>query len=251
MIFVKNTPNNTGAAIYGDQIDFENLYEALHTVVGDEDEYIAYEVARLRVLGICYDIRHALMGDREIEFVDNGMDDEKKKRMAVITPDKNVYLKIYVLWPELLFVTTALNQFLKFYAKRQAKTKYSLDIFTEKKVIWDSSIAQVRLLQSAVTECLKQTVSESIFARMLNIMNSSYAFFDRYLTQYLDILNHRFIKMDKEKRLKSLSSMAKRIVEPDQEYRDLKRQLQDEAKRHNCSVEDLRLNLEFPEDFDW
>lgn len=34
MIFVKNTPNNTGVAIYGDYMDFENLYEVLHAVVG-------------------------------------------------------------------------------------------------------------------------------------------------------------------------------------------------------------------------
>ena len=37
MIFVKNTPNNTGVAIHGDYKDFENLYEALHTVVGNGD----------------------------------------------------------------------------------------------------------------------------------------------------------------------------------------------------------------------
>jgi len=78
MIFVKNTPNNTGVAIYGDYMDFENFYEALHAVVGDEDEFVGFEAARIRVLGICYDIRYALMGDREIEFVDNGMDEEKR-----------------------------------------------------------------------------------------------------------------------------------------------------------------------------
>ncbi len=26
-----------------------------------------------RVLGVCYDVRHAYQGDREIELVDNGM----------------------------------------------------------------------------------------------------------------------------------------------------------------------------------
>ena len=83
MIFVKNTPNNTGVAIHGDHMDFENLYDALHTVTGNEDEFVAYEAARIRVLGVCYDIRHALMGDREIEFVDNGMDVEKKRRIMI------------------------------------------------------------------------------------------------------------------------------------------------------------------------
>lgn len=81
--------------------------------MGDEDEYVNYDAARMRVLGVCYDIRHARIGDREIEFVDNGMDPGKMKWMSTITPDKNVYLKINVLWPEMLFVTMALNDFIR------------------------------------------------------------------------------------------------------------------------------------------
>ena len=40
MIYVKNTPNNTGVAVYGDHRDFEGLYEALHDIVGNEDEFL-------------------------------------------------------------------------------------------------------------------------------------------------------------------------------------------------------------------
>lgn len=251
MIFAKNTPSNTGVAIYGDYMDFENLYEALHTVLGKEDEFIECDAARIRILAICYDIRHALMGDREIEFVDNGMDEEKKRRLSVLASDKNVYLKIYVLWPEMLFVTMALNEFLELYARKLAKKKYCDDLFAENKVIWDKSIAQVRMLQAAVAECLKQTVSDNIYARILNTMNGKFVYVDRYVTQYLDILNKRFIKMNKEKRLKNLSTIAKRIAERGQEYRNLEFQLEEDAKKYNCSVDDLRLDLDFPEDIEW
>ncbi|NPV27266.1 MAG: hypothetical protein HPY81_07460 [Firmicutes bacterium] len=251
MIFAKNTLNSAGVAIYGDYMDFKNLYEALHTVLGNEDEFIECDAARIRVLGVCYDLRHALMGDREIEFIDNGIDEEKKKRMLVLAPDKNVYLKIYVLWPEMLFVTIALNEFLELYARKLSKTRYGSDIFTAKKVIWDHSITQVRMLQAAVAECLKQTVSDNIYARILNILNGRFVYVDRYITQYLDILNERFIKMNKEKRLKNLSTIAKRIAERGQEYRDLEHQLREEAQKYNCSVDDLRLELDFPEDIEW
>ncbi|NMA52038.1 MAG: hypothetical protein GX949_03395, partial [Peptococcaceae bacterium] len=54
MIFVKNTPNNTGVAVYGDHRDFEGLYEALHDIVGNEDEFVNHEVVRIRVLAVCY-----------------------------------------------------------------------------------------------------------------------------------------------------------------------------------------------------
>ena len=63
------------------------------------------------MLGICYDIRHALMGNREYQFVENGLTDEIKKYQGFIASDKNIYLKIYVLWPEMLFVLWALNDF--------------------------------------------------------------------------------------------------------------------------------------------
>lgn len=251
MIIVRNTPNNSGVAIYGDHMDFKNLYDALHTVVGNEDEFIEYDAARIRVLALCYDIRHALMGDREIEFVDNGMDEEKKRRMSVLAPEKNVYLKIYVLWPEMFFITIALNEFLTLYAQKLTKTRHSINLFTESKVVWDISIAQVRMLQGAVAECLKQTVSKNVYARMLNIMNGRYVFIDRYVTQYLNILNQRFLKMKKEKRLKNLSTIAKRIVERGPEYRNLEDELMEEAKKYNCSVDDLRLDLDFPESIEW
>lgn len=251
MIFAKNTPNNLGVAIYGDYMDFENLYESLHNVVGDENENYEYYSSRMRVLAVCYDIRHALMGDREFEFVDNGLDEDKKRRMEVIAPDKNMYLKINVLWPEMLFVMIALNDFLDLYAKKLAKTKYSSNLYAEVKVSWDSTIAQVRKLQSAVAETLKQTISESSYSRVLNAMNGSYVFTYRYITQYIDSLNHKFINMDAEKRLKNISIFAKRISKKETEYCELEEFLREEAKRRYCNVNELRLNLDFPDIIEW
>jgi hypothetical protein len=66
MIYVKNTPQNAGVAIYGDFMDFERLYDSLHNVVGDEDEFISYETARMRVLGVCYDAPHPPCGNLDI-----------------------------------------------------------------------------------------------------------------------------------------------------------------------------------------
>ena len=102
-------------------------------------------------------------GDREIEFVVNGMDEEKKRRMSLLAPDKNVYFKIYVLWPEMLFVTMALNDFIRLYARKKAKKSY--DFMLDKQNIWDKSIAMVRVLQAAIMKCVKETVSDVSFRR--------------------------------------------------------------------------------------
>jgi hypothetical protein len=80
MIYVQNTPNNAGVYIYGDCKDFDAFYESLHTItdyMGTSILYMLYVAADNRVMAVCYDLRHALMGDREIEFVSNGFEDDE------------------------------------------------------------------------------------------------------------------------------------------------------------------------------
>lgn len=247
MIYIKNTPNNAGVSIYGDFMDFEKLYDSLHDVIGDEDEFISYESPRIRVLGICYDLRHALMGDREIEFVDNGMDEEKMKWMSMITPEKNVYLKINVLWPEILFVCMVLNDFIELYARKRAKGSYNA--VTDKKNIWDESIAHVRVFQAAITKCIKETVSKASFSRMINLMNRAY--FSGYITQYIDVLNCRFLDMNSEKRLKNITIMAKRITEQGDEYQQVTADVKMAAMHYNCPVTNISSGVDYPEDIEW
>ena len=249
MIYVTNTPNNAGVTLHGDYLDLEELYEALHTVVGKEGQFLAYEAARIRVLGVCFDIRHALMGDREIELIDNGMDAEKMKRLSMITSGKNVYFKINVLWPEMLFVTMALNDFVKIYARIQSKNGY--DMMMDKRNIWDNSIAQVRMFQVAIKKGIKDVVTEASFSRMMNMMNSSYTWVDGYITQYVDVLNIRFLAMDKEKRLKNIPTMAKRLTEQGDEYREVKEQILAAAKTYDCSSDYIRLKFKYPENIEW
>ncbi|CQR75121.1 hypothetical protein SOV_36260 [Sporomusa ovata DSM 2662] len=250
MIYVTNTPNNAGVAIYGDCLDFDALYEALHVVVGDEDEYVRYEASRIRVLGVCYDLRHALMGDREVEFVDNGMDKDKMRNMAIIAHDKNIYLKINVLWPELLFVTMALNDFVRLHAEKQAKNSYH--VMLDKRNIWDESISNTRLFQAAIAKSLKETVSPHSFNRMMNLLNHDYTWTDGYITQYLDVLNIKFINMDKEKRLKSIPTMAKRLTEHGKEYLEIESVVLEGAKEFGRSANDVRLKgIDYPDEIDW
>lgn len=249
MIFVHNTPNNTGIAVNGDFKDFEQLYEALHTVVGEEGEFRSFEAARLRVLGVCYDLRHALMGDREVTFVQNGMDGDKMKRMSTITHDRNVYWVMNVLWPEMLFVSMALNDFVQLYAQKISKS--SFDIFRNKQVVWNAAISSVRMFQAAVAQCIKDTVSEASFRRMINLLNKEYTWCDNYVTQYVDVLNCRFLELSKDKRLKSILTMAKRLAEKQGEYLQVEGDVLAAAKHHQCPVEDIGLEVDYPDDIVW
>ena len=47
------------------------------------------------------------MGTREVALEDNGMDAEKMKWQQLITPEKNVYYSVNVLFPEAIFIAVA------------------------------------------------------------------------------------------------------------------------------------------------
>ena len=145
----------------------------------------------------------------------------------------------------------ALNDFVVLYARKKAKASDSSDVLINSKIIWDPTMAQVRMLQAALTECLQKTISKASYARVLNKMNGRYVSTYKYIGQYIDLLNDRFINMNPEKRLNSISVFAKRISQRDKEYEDLKNSLWEEAKRQNCRVDDLSLEIDFPEDIEW
>lgn len=144
MLTIKNTVNSLGVSILGDYNDFEQLYEALHNIVGEEGSYDNYESSRLRVLGLCYDIRHAMQGDREYEMVDNGIDEEIMKFRSMIIPKNNVYLKINAFWPEMLYIQMVLNDFVVLYESRQARVGFERLRLIDSKNIWDRNISTMQ-----------------------------------------------------------------------------------------------------------
>jgi hypothetical protein len=224
-------------------MDLEALYHALHTIIGEEteDRFARYKNTRYRILALCYEIRHAIMGDRELQFVENGMQPDTMKRHAVITHNKNVYMSFQVLWPEALFTMLLLNDYTNDYEKNK-----------QRQLFWDRSIATVRMYQTAIAACLTSLLNEANYKRTMNLMNDRYSWYGDYCTQYVDLLNVRFVKMDPEKRLKNISVMAKRLVEKPAEYTTLQSEVEASARHHGCSVLDITLkDTEIPEGMDW
>ncbi len=64
MIYAKDTPNHVGITLYGDNLDFQNLYEAVGELLGVGDPELESEV-HTRILALNYDLRHAMQGDHE------------------------------------------------------------------------------------------------------------------------------------------------------------------------------------------
>ena len=118
MLKVTMTPNLLGFKIAGDYDDLNELYDAVWALSiadgdfpddermrGDDDELIM----STRLLALCYDIRHAYQGARNIEFVSSGMNEWSAKSQGLQLVEKNVSFSVEVLYPEAMYEALVLN----------------------------------------------------------------------------------------------------------------------------------------------
>lgn len=256
MIKIENTPNLAGVKISGDYHDLYSLVEALHMIcdIGDDSEFNSYHKVTTRVLGMCYDIRHAYQGDREVELVENGTNEEMMKWHSMIAPKQNVYYSCNCLYPEMFYIMLALNSLIERKIKDLTKTRYVFNEAFDKKVIWNKNITNVRMLQAAFTECVQETISPMLFARWLNFMTSRYSYITSLSVQYLDLLNTKYVSMTKEKRFKNLNAIAKRIAEfeYDQDHKEISNEVWEAARQYGCPPEEIVIRgIDYPEEIVW
>jgi hypothetical protein len=239
MLKAINTTNMAGIRTIGDFNDFEQLYEAIHQILPEEGEDMEVEDSRLRVLGFCYDLRHALMGDRDYEYVDNGLNDDIIQQLGIVGPKKNLYLAFPTFYPEMIFVTFALNYFISEYEAKRKKTT------------WDSCPGIARNFQNAVLACLKETLTPQKFINSIRLLNSNPSILKNYRTQYLDFLNLRFLEWDPTKREQNISILIKRIIEKGSEYQQIERKIMQAAHKYQCPPSEIIIKKEYPEHIEW
>ena len=108
MITAKPTEHLTGILLEGEFNDFYELVDSIYRITGLEDDYKdMYWSVKNRLLGLCYEVRHAYQGDRNVKLVDNGVHDEMMKWHSMVMPKQNVHFSVEVLFPEALFVAFA------------------------------------------------------------------------------------------------------------------------------------------------
>ena len=72
MIKVNPTTNLIGISIRGDYADFNDLIDSIYRLTSfDDDLHDFHYGVKNRLLGLCYDVRHAYMGDRDVVLEDN------------------------------------------------------------------------------------------------------------------------------------------------------------------------------------
>ncbi len=264
MIKIVNTKNLTGVTITGTNEDIAELYESIGRVAGSGLELEHDNAVLLRIQGVLYDLRHCLMGDREIEFVDNGYTSELQKYHGKIHSDVNVEFSVSIIWHEAMFAALALDDFVIVHEDDKAyKKKMDIPGLPEQVVEnFDKcryrDIAMVRLYQELMWEAFRDACGLAAYKRLRKKSKEGQSRYYKsmqyvgFITQYLTMLEMKYIDCDREKRIKLLATHVGKIIRQSNDYMKLSREVIEAAREYGVSVTDIRYSdEEWPEDLEW
>ncbi len=239
MLAIQSTEQLTGVRVSADYWDLDELINAIYKVTGDENKYYDYQGPRLRILSVCYKLRHAMLGEHHLEFVSNGLNKNVLTQQELIFPNKNVYFATEILWPEIIFSAIALNDFIDLHQK------------LNNAAMWNNEIAIIRKFQAAIADCLEQEVNEEDYMVFLRMLHTKNPLTFRFATQYVDVLNLEYIQLSKEERKAHLAAFAVRLLVEDPEYVALKAHLMEAAIATKQALHAIQIQLNYPEEILW
>ncbi len=255
MLHAKPTKNLLGITIEGDYNDFNQLVDSIYRITGlDENFDDSYYGVKMRLLGVCYEIRHGFMGDRGVFMKKNGMRDEIMKYLGIITPKENVYFSTEIFFPEAIFIACAVPQMSKCaisnYGKKgqwggMVRTTLPLEDYLRDK-------ANLDVLCSAIWQALGEAIGEDGMESIVRSLFRNTEEYADYVTHYIDRCNVELCKCEVEKRKDKIKNITKRIMKKNQTYIKLEKDLNYWAKEMKVSVYDLKdPKVEYPEGLEW
>ena len=258
MISAVPTENLTGVTIEGDFDDFYEIVESIYRMTGFEEDYDnRYWGVKNRLLGICYDIRHAYMGDRDIKLVENGVNDLMMKYHSMILPDHEVHFSVNILFPEAVFVALSIVELYasarSYYGHRTKKQEENAVFPAHRYSDYLRDRAVLDTLSAVIFEALAEVIGDDELEKLFKFINRQYIdFFYDYATQFVDKCNIEYLKTEPEKRKKKLKSIAKRFVQQPDSYKNMKESLIYTAKAQGCSFHELcDVNMIYPKKIEW
>ena len=221
MLKIEMTPNLLGFKVTGDYGELDELYDAVWSVTMTDDPGDSRfalgtpdEVSMSsRLLALCYDLRHACQGHRNVELVDNGMCDEKASWHGIAAPEKNVCYSVEVLYPELMYEMMAINYLLKARKARilrERKSASALDLGAQMDM--DAVEGCLRRFQGKVLDALSAECTPGRFDKIATDIGRFYSLVPEMYTQWLDVLDADYASMGKAKRAQSLATIVRDLA---------------------------------------
>ena len=250
MLSIITTEKLAGVTISGNYSDLNTLYDALTNIVGDEGSYPDYDRCCLRILGLCYEIRHAYQGDRNT-FIDDY--------------DETDYSFEY-LWPEMVFVYGVLNDFIRLsggndcYLLQEKADTYFFNPEVKRILLehMPVDIAYIEYFRALIRNAFKKTIDEKKYKRIFNALDNGYSYtlypqrFYDYCTQWIDIQNVKYLKRNPDKRKTYLATVAEKILFRNTEYDYLYSDLMKYEKELGIPYCNIELEgMQYPDKVEW
>ena len=254
MLKVEATPHFGGIFVSGDFDDIDKLYDAVWEVAapiaGDDGYRDPLHFPAVNVLGLCYDLRHCYMGDREVMLHENGIRPGMRLEGKAI-PTKDVRYGVSILWTEALFNCAMLRVLCERRRRELTKGKRKTDGVSAQ-ARYNVPINHVTLYQSLVYDALAQAVSPNLHSRIMRLVTEADSIFQNYCTQYLYRFDAEFARSDEGKRRKLLGPTMKRILGGGEDYDEFCRDIRAFAAEHDCPVEHVSVDDGgWPDEIDW
>lgn len=261
MITAKATEHLTGILLEGEFQDFYEMVESIYRMTGlDDDHNAPFWSIKNRLLGICYDIRHAFQGDRSVKLVENGANDELMKWHSMVMPQNNLHYAVEILFPEAVFVALTVSELYPsssvYYgnrARKMQKKEESKRIFVNDYADYIRDKAMLDLLSSVILSTFAQVIGDEEFEKIMRLRQKNYSFdYMDYITQYVDKCNIDYLKTVPEKRKDKIRNIARRLITQPEAYKKMKLDLKIAAAEYGCSVHDLSdPKLKYPDEIEW
>ena len=256
---IKATPTEhlTGIILEGEYLDFYEIVDSIYRMTGLEDDYNdLYWSVKNRLLGMCYDIRHAYQGDRDVKLVDNGVTEEWIHWHDMIMPKENVHVSVCLLFPEAAFVALALPEMMTLSRRYYARNGKNLDdqLYQHNKYSdYLKDKALLEFLSTTILQALGEVIGDVAIEKIMRHMESIYDnTFMNYAAQYLDKCNIEYLKTAPEKRKDKLKNIVNRIIKKPSGYQNMEYNLQMAAKEYACSIHELEYpGIDYPEEVEW
>ena len=258
MISAKPTEKLMGITLEGDYDDFHEIVDSIHRMSGlEEDVCDEYYAVKNMLLSVCYEIRHAFMGYRDVKKVDNGVHGEMMKWHSMKMPKTEVHFSVNLLFPEAVFVALSSSELYVrarrdygIRAKRKEETEM-LPAFSYADYIRDKAV--IDKLSVTILGVLAEVIGDEELEKLMKLKENCYTFlFWNYAEQYVYKCNIEYLKTVVEKRKDKIRNIAKRFLKQPDSYKRLKQDLEYSAKVYHCSVHELEdPKLEYPEEIEW
>ena len=253
MLSVEMTPNLLGFKIGGDYDDLNELYDAVWALtVADggfpDDERLPgtvdEKIMSTRLLALCYDIRHAYQGSRNIDLVDSGMHEWDAEYRGIPLAEKNVVFSVEVLYPEAMYEALVLNYLMEKRASHLMGYK-TIRLFDEwpAETMLDEPSSIVRAYLAKLLAAVKKCATTGRFSRIRKDIACEYHLAPSIYDQWVDIINNDFAGMTKKQRAEGLSTVVRDLAHCSRhgQYRQLRADIDAAAKEHGCSRNDISI----------